>query len=151
MSLSNGDSTSIWVFNTFRFDWLRLRDYNSYWVCNHRALYNCCYWVLYLKIFVQNLFHSDDPATFEFDADRVRSHLSATVRHGTLTPFPFLPRCYCRGPAGGRMVQCDGCSDWFHRSCLSPGNRVCAKRGWWCRYCRWWLGVVEELSCILSV
>jgi len=81
-------------------------------------------------------FFPDDPSTYEFDADRVRSHMASMIRMRAVRQFPFVQHCYCAGAAGGHMVACDSCSRWFHRSCLSAGNRVTAKGHWMCRQCR---------------
>jgi len=78
----------------------------------------------------------DDPGVYELNPDRVRLHLAAIVRSGKVTSFPYAVHCYCEGQAGGRMVACDTCGRWFHRGCLSAGNRIIKNRGWCCRHCR---------------
>jgi len=78
--------------------------------------------------------YSGDPATFELEPASVRLHVAEMVRRQQVTPFPFVKHCYCSGPAGGRMVACDGCDSWFHTSCLS--SKRLQKGSWWCRKCR---------------
>jgi len=74
-----------------------------------------------------------DPATYELLEDEVRAHLATIVREQRLSPFPCRRHCYCGEPAGGRMVACDSCDQWYHVTCLS---RPVGDSEWLCRLCR---------------
>jgi len=74
-----------------------------------------------------------DPASYELVDELVRPHLSDIMRKQDVTAFPYEQHCYCDGPAGGRMVQCDMCNRWFHRTCISG---VVGCGDWLCRQCK---------------
>jgi len=74
-----------------------------------------------------------DPASYEYLESEVRPHLAKIIREERLCNFPARQHCYCNAPAGGRMVACDHCDQWFHISCLS--GPVCGNQ-WLCRQCK---------------
>ena len=63
----------------------------------------------------------------------MRHHLLEYLEHGEMKPFPSLPKsrkltsvkkdkievfCTCRTQEGGKMLECLGCTEWFHEECL---------------------------------
>ena len=44
--------------------------------------------------------------------------------------------CYCKQGAFGRMVQCDGCMDWFHLVCAELDENFMSLDDWFCKHCQ---------------
>jgi len=76
-----------------------------------------------------------DPGSYEFMPHAVRDHVAAIVCSEELSLFPYARHCTCQGRAGGRMIACDRCMQWFHWRCIS-GLVFAAGRQWFCNQCR---------------
>ena len=44
--------------------------------------------------------------------------------------------CYCKQGVSGRMVQCDGCMDWFHFVCAELNDNFMSLDDWFCKKCQ---------------
>jgi hypothetical protein len=97
-----------------------------------------------------------DPSQLRFDQDLMRLHLVYAMENQLLMPFPLKcsgapttytgkpPRedqidiyCTCRLPDNGRrMVECSGCSKWYHVTCMNVSRRVLNNSlPWYCGRC----------------
>ena len=48
---------------------------------------------------------------------------------------PAKKYCYCKDIQSGRMVQCDGCQDWFHYTCAGLPDNFSSLDDWYCENC----------------
>ena len=48
---------------------------------------------------------------------------------------PAKTYCYCKSKESGRMVQCNGCQDWFHFTCAGLAEDFSSLDDWYCRNC----------------
>ena len=102
------------------------------------------------------LCHGNDPSKKVFYQDQMRDHLLACLKNDQLTPFPSASKernvrkriskvlvvpvyCICRLPDNTeeKMVECDTCNEWFHKSCMSiPSSVFEGKDSWVCNGCK---------------
>ena len=80
--------------------------------------------------------HKQDPEYVVYDRKELRLHLKECFDKGYIKPFPTSKKrrlkncilmeevcliyCVCRLPEtedGSKMVQCDGCMEWYHQKC----------------------------------
>lgn len=96
-----------------------------------------------------------DPATCFFDQRKMRRHLYYCLSAGKLTPFPVTNlkgktarkivcedievHCHCRIPEmkNVAMIECTGCSRWFHVFCVVVDETCLDNSGieWFCQKC----------------
>jgi hypothetical protein len=106
---------------------------------------------VYSIAFATSLLNGEDPTHLQYETT-ARKHLKQCFLAASLTPFPSsvnlrVPRylhttrgeelhCDCRKPDDGKlMVECEGCSVWYHGACVRIRS-VRASRGWKCQSCR---------------
>ncbi|KAL5499988.1 hypothetical protein EMCRGX_G011472 [Ephydatia muelleri] len=73
-----------------------------------------------------------DVMSIHYDNHKMRQHLVECLEGAKMLPFPstyeeksirFVKSetidlfCHCRGPDSELMIQCDGCSEWYHVEC----------------------------------
>jgi len=89
---------------------------------------------LYAIAFATSLLAGENPTELRYDAAALRGHFGACINAGAISPFVSTleyrhPKvnheievdvyCICRCPDDGKlMVECEGCQEWFHASCL---------------------------------
>ena len=76
----------------------------------------------------------EDPISMHYSQDCMRMHLESCLKKRKMDVFPSkLIRneggnslvstvpifCNCRLPEEGKMVQCDVCSEWYHKDCIA--------------------------------
>ena len=103
-------------------------------------------------LFATDLCHGNNPASYRYDQDKLRSHLLECLRLKKMTPFPSqLHRpgrpqtehirvyCSCHLPDHGKekMAACDRCAEWYHISCENIPKAVVKNSGtfWICSKC----------------
>ena len=89
-----------------------------------------------------SIVHKEDPAYVIYDQQELRTHLLINV--SSLNIFPVSKKrrvskriamedvypiyCSCRLPEAEDgshiMVQCDNCSEWYHKRCLTDSSCV---------------------------
>ena len=93
---------------------------------------------LYAITMMTSIAHKEDPAYVIYDQQELRTHLKDSFDRGFINKFPISKKrrlskritiedvypiyCSCRLPEpedGSHMVQCDNCSEWYHRRCLT--------------------------------
>ena len=93
---------------------------------------------LYAIAMMTSIAHKEDPAYVIYDQQELRTHLKDSFDRGFISKFPISRKrrlskritiedvypiyCSCRLPEpedGSHMVQCDNCSEWYHRRCLT--------------------------------
>ena len=90
---------------------------------------------LYAVANATSLAHDIDPATVIFRQEEMRAHFIQCIEERKMKPFPVAkarrhqnpvikeihiyscPICCC-GDNGSTMVQCDGCNNWYHVTCV---------------------------------
>lgn len=87
---------------------------------------------LYSIAYATDVAHGNDPASFKYKQELLRSHFLTSLEKNELIPFPSevicrkKPKkicisimCTCRLPDNGKekMAQCRNCREWFHKSC----------------------------------
>ena len=81
-----------------------------------------------------------DPTEVNLVQHRLRVHLQECLEKGSMTHFPHTDRkihyrgkertetfkvhCVCQQPEGGKMIQCNECSRWFHSLCVTTSSTV---------------------------
>ena len=90
-----------------------------------------------------------------YDQSKMRQHFLSCLQSGEMSPSPSELRlrskrpvgikkvniyCDCRLPEDGEepMVYCEGCKNWYHRSCQSIPDIVFDtefKQDWFCNHC----------------
>ena len=45
--------------------------------------------------------------------------------------------CYCKKGESGKMIQCDGCMDWFHYVCAELDDNFMSLDDWFCKKCQY--------------
>ena len=98
------------------------------------------------------------PCVASYDPELIRQHLCECLNNCCLSPFPALSQrsltdikykfetnlelyCVCRMPElpGDKWVECEACSQWFHRKCIDIPNAVFDRRikqPWECPQCQ---------------
>ena len=76
--------------------------------------------------------YGEDVMSIHYDNHKMRQHLVECLEGAKMLPFPstyeeksirFVKSetidlfCHCRGPDSELMIQCDGCSEWYHVEC----------------------------------
>ena len=100
--------------------------------------------------------NNEEPANVVYDQAALRIHLKVSFEKGFLSTFPMLKKrrvnnriameescsiyCYCRLPDDDcKMVQCDGCNEWFHKRCLEnlsvEVESIEESKEWLCKTC----------------
>ena len=107
---------------------------------------------LFSIAYATDLAFGNDPASYMYKQDLLRSHFASCISSNKLTPFPSEPikyqrpktvrntvLCTCSLPDNGKekMVQCNDCQDWFHQSCehIPETAFKCSSAVWRCSKC----------------
>ena len=113
---------------------------------------------LFAIAFATSLAFSQNPVHITFDKRQLRQHLVRCLEDEIMTPFPGKPKfskcsklrisnieiyCNCRMPYysdkedNDDMVECSGCSEWYHVSCETVPPQVLSsrKKKWYCKGC----------------
>ena len=110
---------------------------------------------LFALAFTYTLASGQQPQDFNFDQESMRGHLIHCFEAGVMLPFPSRMRrnkakfqkeylvgiyCSCRMPdhtPTTSMIQCSGCSEWYHlHSCVTvPRNKLKKGVKWFCYAC----------------
>ena len=95
----------------------------------------------------------DDPTLISYKQHLLRNHLHECIEKRMMTAFPKTSRqrkpsqpwavmqCSvyfsCRLPECGRMIQCDGCTYWYHEECINaPASAwMDSNCPWYCCTC----------------
>ena len=103
---------------------------------------------LFAAAYCTSIAYSQDPAAMVYEQGAMWKHLLECLTNKSMKPFPITRErracvgktinidvfCYCRGANDNNpMVQCEGCSEWFHLSCVAED--VHEKFRWYCRSC----------------
>lgn len=109
---------------------------------------------VYAIAFATSLCYGQDVMSIHYDNHKMRQHLVKCLEGAKMLPFPstyeeksirFVKSetidlfCHCRGPESELMIQCDGCSEWYHVECERsiPQKAVKVKKhAWFCRICK---------------
>ena len=107
---------------------------------------------LYAVAYATDLAYGNDPSSYRYKQEKLRSHFIDCIKKEILTPFPRdiaitgkpslenVPiYCSCRLPDNGeeRMVRCSRCGEWYHQSCERIPPKVFQKSDvlWECSKC----------------
>jgi hypothetical protein len=105
--------------------------------------------------FATSLAYGEDPSKLSYDTKQLRNHLRACMESNRLTPFPSTKcagnrsrretmatedvHCSCRRSeymvGSDKMVECDVCKEWYHKSCV-PNYPRSVKKIWKCQQCK---------------
>ena len=109
---------------------------------------------VYAIAFVTSLCYGQDVMSIHYDRQKMRQHLVECLEAKKMFPFPSTYKkkshrfvneetidiyCHWRGQESALMIQCDGCSEWYHMECERsiPQRAVKVKRrAWFCRNCK---------------
>ena len=108
---------------------------------------------LFAVAFATSLCVGDDPTLITYKQQLLRKHLCECLEKRMMTTFPKTARprkpsqpravvqcsvyCSCRLPECGRMIQCDGCTEWYHEECINAPSSVWMNTNstWYCCAC----------------
>ena len=101
--------------------------------------------------YATDLAHGNDPASFRYKQEVLRTHFMDCLEKKTLSPFPndichpgrpksevISVYCSCRLPDNGqeRMARCSNCQEWYHQSCEGIAHCVFTDNSVWiCTRC----------------
>ena len=91
----------------------------------------------------------ENPRNIDYNQSAMRSHLEECFEKEELSPFPpssvpvkksrlkhvFVKvYCFCKRPKSYNMIECEGCSTWFHFKCVGLCSS-CNTDSWKCFTC----------------
>ena len=84
---------------------------------------------VYAIAFATSLCYGQDVMSIHYDRQNMRQHVGESLEANKTLPFPSKYQekshrfetiniyCPCREHESALMIQCDGCSEWYHMEC----------------------------------
>ena len=108
---------------------------------------------LYAIAYATSLCNGDDVTSLHYNSQKMREHLVQCLQTRQMLNFPsnmvkraqtFVNEelinlyCHCRQPQSSFMIECSGCSEWYHKECETsiPKTAYYLKNKWYCRNCK---------------
>lgn len=121
------------------------------WQIDVQQQQNTCDYGLFAIAFATSLCYGQEPHHCNYKQFAMRQHLSC-LKAGKMETFPGSIRkfkekvlqicrlpvyCICRKPDGGSlMVECAGCTEWFHLHCIGMMENDLPESDWLCPHCQ---------------